>query len=87
MLLDKMEDDLENLPIIVRTHEDKNVIQESANWGVLRYDILIRRHLLDNETKFKSFFRVSRDQFFYLMNFIQSKATSKSTQRTGTRDL
>jgi hypothetical protein len=71
MLLDEIEDDYDILPLLVRTHEDRNVIYKNRQTEGC-YDILIRRHLLDNETKFKRFFRVSRDQFFYLVNLIES---------------
>lgn len=47
--------------------------------GVFR--ILIEKHLLDDEVKFKAYFRFTREQFYFLVNLIQDDLSTKPCNR------
>ncbi|KAJ3621671.1 hypothetical protein MTP99_003780 [Tenebrio molitor] len=50
------------------------------------YEILIVRHLVPNDTKFKEYFRLSPELFHYVLNFKTKQSNKKADfSRTKTR--
>lgn len=45
------------------------------------FSILIEKHLCEDQTKFREFFRLSWDQFNYVSNLIEDDITSKPTNK------
>jgi hypothetical protein len=45
------------------------------------YEILIVRHLVPNDTKFKEYFRLSPELFHYVLNFINEDIALKPSNR------
>ncbi|KAK9738866.1 hypothetical protein QE152_g9459 [Popillia japonica] len=45
------------------------------------YEILIIRHLVPNDTKFKEYFRLSPELFHYVLNFIEEDIISRPSNR------
>ncbi|KAG8319314.1 hypothetical protein J6590_094453 [Homalodisca vitripennis] len=45
------------------------------------YNVLITKHLIDNEVKFKEYFRLTRDQFFTLLGLVREEITVKPCNR------
>ncbi|KAG8268919.1 hypothetical protein J6590_014492 [Homalodisca vitripennis] len=45
------------------------------------YNVLITKHLIDNEVKFKEYFRLTRDQFFSLLGLVGEEITVKPYNR------
>ncbi|KAK9732216.1 hypothetical protein QE152_g13076 [Popillia japonica] len=50
----------------------KDMYKERENEEAFK--ILVHKHLINNETKFKKYFRVTRDQFFNLLDLIKNDA-------------
>ena len=42
------------------------------------YSILIEKHLWRDESKFREFFRLSRDQYTYVLNIIENDITTNT---------
>lgn len=55
----------------------RNRVQEGA------FNILVRRHLIDNDTKFKEYFRLSPHLFNHVLNFVKKDLTLKTCNRHG----
>jgi len=53
--------------------------QSRSNEGF--FEILIERHLLNNEPKFREFFRVNRQQFDYLLSLVKFELTKPPSNR------
>lgn len=47
--------------------------------GVFR--LLIHKHLLDDEVKFKAYFRFTRHQFYYILDIVQGLLTCEPCNR------
>lgn len=45
------------------------------------YKIFIERYLSESETRFKAFFRVSRDLFYYILSAIEEDITTNPSYR------
>lgn len=45
------------------------------------YTLLVRNHLIDSEVKFKEYFRLSRDQFSYLAEFVKKDCAVEPSNR------
>ncbi|CAI6372753.1 unnamed protein product [Macrosiphum euphorbiae] len=45
------------------------------------FSILIEKHLWEDQTKFREFFRLSWDQFNYVLNLIEDDITSNPTNK------
>lgn len=55
------------------------VYKYRRNEGAFR--ILIDSHLVDNEEKFQRYFRLSRERFSFVLNFIQKDLTTPAYNR------
>lgn len=45
------------------------------------FQLLINKHLLDDEVKFKSYFRFTRHQFYYLLEMVEGLLTCEPSNR------
>lgn len=45
------------------------------------FNILVERHLIDNETRFRAYFRVSFELFNYILNFIKDDIKRRPSNR------
>ncbi|KAK9727507.1 hypothetical protein QE152_g19094 [Popillia japonica] len=75
MMLVEMQDIEDEMDLVVAYSlstrgECKDMYKEQENEGAFK--ILVHKHLIDNETKFKEYFRVTRDQFFNLLDLIKN---------------
>ncbi|KAK9710491.1 hypothetical protein QE152_g25987 [Popillia japonica] len=84
MMLVEMQDIEDEMDLVVAYSlstrgECKDMYKERENEGVFK--ILVQKHLIDNETKFKQYFRVTRDQFFNLLDLIKNDLHVNPTNR------
>lgn len=56
-----------------------NIFQTRKTEGF--FNVLIEKHLLRDEKKFREFFRLSCDQFVYVLNLIEDDIKSNSYNR------
>jgi hypothetical protein len=45
------------------------------------FEILINRHLLENETKFREFFRINYEQFNFILSLVEFELTKEPSNR------
>ncbi|CAH1959144.1 unnamed protein product [Acanthoscelides obtectus] len=55
------------------------VFQKRMNLGI--YNTLIKRHLRDEEEKFQSYFRLTRERFSFVLSLVEEDITSSSYNR------
>lgn len=56
--------------------EDDKMFSERSREGY--FNILVERCLIDNETRFRAYFRVSFELFNYILNYIQDNIKTLS---------
>ncbi|CAH2011876.1 unnamed protein product [Acanthoscelides obtectus] len=55
------------------------VFQKRMNEGI--YNTLIKRHLRDEEEKFQSYFRLTRERFSFVLSLVEEDITTSSYNR------
>jgi len=46
------------------------------------FEILINRHLLENETKFREFFRINHEQFNFILPLVEYELTTQPSNKS-----
>jgi len=59
--------------------EDKEMFTERSREGC--FNILVERRLIDNETRFRAYFRVSFELFNYILNYIKDDIRRRPSNR------
>lgn len=80
LLLD--DDDEEDTLIMMKTNKQKkvhNMFQNRVREGA--FNNLIKRHLIDDDTKFREYFRLTPHLFNYVLTFIRNDITPKVSNR------
>jgi len=81
LLLEEEEED-DDLLITTQSEQREKVDALFLNRKAEGYfEILISRHLIRNETKFREFFRVNRQQFDYLLSLVTFELTKPPSNR------
>lgn len=78
ILEDEADEELLLLASYFRDENDE-IVSERSREGC--YNTLIRRRLVDNETRFKSYFRVSFELFNYILNSIKEDKRRRPSNR------
>jgi len=78
LLLEEIEDE-EIIIDQVITKEVHDMFQSRKKEGF--FSILIEKHLFSDEKKFREFFRLSWEQFNYILNLIEDDIKSNRTNR------
>jgi len=59
--------------------EDNEMFTERSREGC--FNILVERRLIDNETRFRAYFRVSFELFNYILNYIKDDIRRRPSNR------
>lgn len=60
-------------------NENDEMFSERSREGC--FNALIQRHLIDNETRFRAYFRVSFELFNYILNYIKEDIKRRPSNR------
>lgn len=63
----------------LESREKSSVYKRREQEGA--FNIFIERHLIDSESRFKAYLRVSRDLFNYILNVIEGSITTNPSYR------
>lgn len=78
MLEDEADDELLLLANYFRDEEDEMFIERSREGC---YNILVERRLIDNEIRFRAYFRVSFELFNYILDYIKDDIRRSPSNR------
>lgn len=81
MLLEEENDD--DMRLLLSLRDKTSELYESRNEEGY-YKILIQNHLNDDDEKFRSFFRLNKDQFNFVLSLVQNELKKKPTNRVKT---
>lgn len=82
LLLEEMDEEellMEELMQEKRNEDEHPLFKSRPNEGF--FEILINRHLIHDEKKFREFFRLNVDQFNYVLDLIKNDIIVDSTNR------
>lgn len=84
LLINEFEDIEDEIDYLVHRYccvrrSASEVFSSRENEGVFKS--LIYKHLLDDEIKFKAYFRFTREEFYYLVNLIEDHLSTESCNR------
>ncbi|KAG5868842.1 hypothetical protein JTB14_012779 [Gonioctena quinquepunctata] len=79
VLEEEQDDDDESALLEVRTENNTvlKLFEDRAQEGV--YELLVLKHFVDNNTKFKAFFRLTPQLFHTVLNCIEGEVSSQPT--------
>ncbi|XP_046658621.1 uncharacterized protein LOC124352930 [Homalodisca vitripennis] len=73
---EEMDEDVDIAVTLLSTHGScGELFKRRKSEGA--YNVLITKHLIDNEVKFKEYFRLTRDQVFTLLGLVREEITVK----------
>lgn len=77
------EDEAVNTMVLYKKRRRKmhELLRNRASEGA--FNILVKRYLIDDDTKFKAYFRLTPHLMQYVLSFIRSDITSKPCNRHG----
>lgn len=82
MILEEEQDDDDVSALLAVENENREVLQMFENRskeGV--YNLLVLKHLSDNDTKFKEFFRLTPQLFYTVLHHIKDEISTQPTNK------
>jgi len=89
MIIDLLEEEEEEDNLFLRNYLNPNKRKPTNvlfNNRVFEgyFEILINRHLFENETKFREFFRINHNQFNFILSLVEFDLTKQPSNRVKT---
>lgn len=79
VLEEEQDDDDESVAVCTENNNVSKMFKNRAKEGV--YELLVLKHLSDNDTKFKEFFRLTPHLFHSVLNHIKDEISSQPTNK------